>query len=77
MWALLQEARLPVLFHVGGEEKMHRDYLENGLPFVKDFHGGDENFTSLTFLDIPLSIWPSHLQGRHFQGLHAPVIDEV
>jgi hypothetical protein len=59
---------LPILFHVGGEEKMHRDYLENGLPYVKDFHGGDENFTSLTFMAIPLSVW---------QTLSALVIDGV
>ncbi len=68
LWALAQEAGLPVLFHVGGEEKMSRDYLENGLPFVKDFHGGDENFTSLTFMAIPLSLW---------QTLSALVIDGV
>jgi len=68
LWALAQEAGLPVLFHVGGEEKMARDYLENGLPFVKDFHGGDENFTSLTFMAIPLSLW---------QTLSALVIDGV
>ena len=68
LWALAQEAGLPVLFHVGGEEKMHRDYLENGLPFVKDFHGGDENFTSLTFMAIPLSLW---------QTLSVLVIDGV
>ncbi len=59
---------MPVLFHVGGEEKMARAYLENGLPFVKDFHGGDENFTSLTFMAIPLSVW---------QTLSALVIDGV
>jgi predicted TIM-barrel fold metal-dependent hydrolase len=68
LWALAQEAGLPILFHVGGEEKMARDYLENGLPFVKDFHGGDENFTSLTFMTIPLSVW---------QTLSALVIDGV
>jgi predicted TIM-barrel fold metal-dependent hydrolase len=68
LWALAQEAGLPILFHVGGEEKMARDYLENGLPFVKDFHGGDENFTSLTFMAIPLSVW---------QTLSALVIDGV
>ena len=68
LWALLQEAKIPVLFHVGGEEKMARDYLENGLPYVKDFHGGDENFTSLTFMTIPLSVW---------QTLSALVIDGV
>jgi len=68
LWALAQEAGVPILFHVGGEEKMARDYLENGLPFVKDFHGGDENFTSLTFMAIPLSVW---------QTLSALVIDGV
>jgi len=68
LWAVAQEAGVPILFHVGGEEKMHHDYLENGLPFVKDFHGGDENFTSLTFMTIPLSLW---------QTLSALVIDGV
>ena len=68
LWALAQEAGLPILFHVGGEEKMAPDYLENGLPFVKDFHGGDENFTSLSFMTIPLSVW---------QTLSALVIDGV
>lgn len=68
LWAVAEEAGLPILFHVGGEEKMAKDYLENGLPFVKDFHGGDENFTSLTFMAIPLSVW---------QTLSALVIDGV
>ena len=68
LWAVAQEAGVPILFHVGGEEKMHKDYLENGLPFVKDFHGGDENFTSLSFMSIPLSVW---------QTLSALVIDGV
>src|ERR1700761_8425012 len=68
LWALAQEARVPVLSHVGGEEKMAHDYIDNGLPFVKDFHRGAENFTSLTFMAIPLSIW---------QTLSALVIDGV
>ncbi|MDB5443174.1 MAG: putative Amidohydrolase [Phenylobacterium sp.] len=68
LWAVAQEAGVPILFHVGGEEKMHRDYLENGLPQVKDFHGGDETFTSLTFMTIPLSVW---------QTLSVLVIDGV
>jgi len=68
LWAVAQEAGVPILFHVGGEEKMARSYLENGLPYVKDFHGGDENFTSLTFMAIPLSVW---------QTLSALVIDGV
>lgn len=57
LWAVAQEAGAPILFHVGGEEKMRPSYFENGLPKVKDFHGGDENFTSLSFMTIPLSVW--------------------
>ena len=68
LWAVAQEAGVPILFHVGGEEKMQNAYLENGLPYVKDFHGGDENFTSLSFMSIPLSVW---------QTLSALVIDGV
>jgi len=68
LWAVAQEAGVPILFHVGGEEKLPPDYLENGLPRVSDFHGGDENFTSLSFMAIPLSVW---------QTLSALVIDGV
>ena len=57
LWALLEEAGLPVLFHVGGEEKMAAAYANNGGERVLDFHGGDENFTGLSFMSIPLSIW--------------------
>jgi uncharacterized protein len=59
IWALAQEAGLPILFHVGGEEKLHADYFENGLPRVKDFHGGEENFTSVSFMAIPGSVMQS------------------
>jgi predicted TIM-barrel fold metal-dependent hydrolase len=57
LWALLEEAGLPVLFHVGGEKKMSAAYANNGGERVLDFHGGDENFTGLSFMSIPLSIW--------------------
>jgi len=57
LWALAQEAGVPILFHVGGEEKMAPAYFENGLPRVKDFHGGDENFTAASFMTIPLALW--------------------
>ena len=56
LWALAEEARLPIVFHVGGEEKLNADYFNNGLPRVKDFHGGEENFTSLSFMPIPHSV---------------------
>jgi predicted TIM-barrel fold metal-dependent hydrolase len=57
LWALAQEARLPILFHVGGEKKIDPAYFENGGPQVLDFHGGAENFTSVSFMAIPMSIW--------------------
>jgi predicted TIM-barrel fold metal-dependent hydrolase len=56
IWAMVQEAGLPVVFHVGGEEKLKPDYFENGLPRVKDFHGGEENFTSVSYMPIPHSV---------------------
>jgi len=68
VWAQAQEAGLPILFHVGGEEKLNPDYFENGLPRVKDFHGGEENFTSVSFMPIPHSV---------MQTLAALIIDGV
>ena len=68
LWAVAQEAGVPILFHVGGEEKMNPMYTETGLPKVLDFHGGDENFTSLSFMTIPLSFW---------QTMAALIIDGV
>jgi uncharacterized protein len=56
VWAMAQEAGLPILFHVGGEAKLHPDYFENGLPRVKDFHGGEENFTSVSYMPISHSV---------------------
>ncbi|MGE0045473.1 MAG: amidohydrolase family protein [Hyphomonadaceae bacterium] len=55
VWAMAQEAGVPILFHVGGEEKLAPVYKENGLPPVKDFHGGDDNFTSVSYMPIPNS----------------------
>jgi uncharacterized protein len=56
IWAMAQEAGLPIVFHVGGEEKLNADYFNNGLPRVKDFHGGEENFTSVSYMQIPYSV---------------------
>ena len=53
LWALAQEAGLPIVLHVGGEEKMNPVYKVNGLPPVPDFHGGDDNFTSVSYMPIP------------------------
>lgn len=56
VWAVAQEAGIPIVFHVGGEEKLNAAYYENGAPKVKDFHGGEENFTSLSYMMIPHSV---------------------
>ncbi|HEY3800173.1 MAG TPA: amidohydrolase family protein [Caulobacteraceae bacterium] len=56
VWRQAEEAGIPILFHVGGEEKLNPAYFENGLPRVKDFHGGEENFTSVSFMPIPNSV---------------------
>jgi predicted TIM-barrel fold metal-dependent hydrolase len=53
LWALAAEARVPVVFHVGGETPVDPAYLRNGLPPVPDFHGGDDNFTSVSYMAIP------------------------
>jgi predicted TIM-barrel fold metal-dependent hydrolase len=56
VWAQAQEAGIPVLFHVGGEEKINPVYKLNGLPPVPDFHGGDDNFTSVSYMPIPNAV---------------------
>src|SRR3954469_7302611 len=53
VWAQAQEAGVPIVFHVGGEQPMNPVYKNNGLPPVPDFHGGDTNFTSVSYLAIP------------------------
>ena len=56
VWAQAQEAGIPVLFHVGGEDKINPVYKRNGLPPVPDFHGGDDNFTSVSYMPIPNAV---------------------
>jgi uncharacterized protein len=56
LWAMAEEAGLPIVFHVGGEEKLNPGYFNNGLPRVKDFHGGEENFTSVSYMPIAYSV---------------------
>ena len=68
LWAMAQEAGLPIVFHVGGEEKLNPDYFNNGLPRVKDFHGGEENFTSVSYMPIPYSVMTS-LAALIFDGV--------
>src|SRR2546426_316539 len=53
VWSQAEEARRPIVFHVGGGGKLLDPmYFENGLPPVPDFHGGDGNFRSVDYMAI-------------------------
>jgi uncharacterized protein len=53
VWAQAQEARIPIVFHVGGGGRLVDPmFFENGLPPVPDFHGGDGNFRSVDYIAI-------------------------
>jgi predicted TIM-barrel fold metal-dependent hydrolase len=57
LWAAAAEAGIPVVMHVGGGGRlMDPAYFENGLPPVKDFHGGDGNFKSVDYMAIPYPV---------------------
>ena len=54
VWAMAQEAEIPIVFHVGGTgDLIDANYFSNGLPIPPDFHGGDENFRSVDYMGIP------------------------
>jgi predicted TIM-barrel fold metal-dependent hydrolase len=53
-WRTVEEAGIPVVFHVGGTgELIDPHYFDNGLPIPPDFHGGGENFRSVDYMGIP------------------------
>jgi predicted TIM-barrel fold metal-dependent hydrolase len=55
VWAAASEARIPIVFHVGGTGQLiDPNYFVNGLPIPADFHGGDENFRSVDYMGIPV-----------------------
>jgi uncharacterized protein len=55
VFAAIEEAGLPLVFHVGGGGRLiDPAYFANGLPAVPDFHGGAENFRSVDFMAIPM-----------------------
>jgi len=54
LWAMAEEAGIPIVFHVGGTgDLIDPNYFENGLPIPPDFHGGEENFRSVDYMGIP------------------------
>jgi len=54
LWAVAEEAGIPIVFHVGGTgDLIDAGYFQNGLPIPPDFHGGEENFRSVDYMGIP------------------------
>ena len=54
LWRQAEEARVPILFHVGAADRvLPKAHAINGLPEVPDFHGGEENFRSISYMAIP------------------------
>ena len=69
LWAMAEEAGLPVVFHVGGGgELLEKAYFNNGLPPVPDFHGGDDNFKSIDYMAIAYPV---------MKALTALIVDRV
>ena len=53
VWARAQEARIPVVMHVATPDLvMPPQHRNNGLPPEPDFHGGGENFRSVSYMAI-------------------------
>lgn len=56
VWAMAQEARIPVTMHVATPDLvMPPQHRNNGLPPEPDFHGGGENFRSVSYMAISAS----------------------
>ena len=54
VWAQAMEANVPILLHVGlADLVLPAAHKNNGLPSVPDFHGGEENFRSISYMAIP------------------------
>jgi len=54
VWAVAEEAGIPIVFHVGGTgDLIDPRYFETGKPPPPDFHGGEENFRSVDYMGIP------------------------
>lgn len=53
VWAMAEEAKVPIIMHVATPELvMAPQHRINGLPPEPDFHGGGENFRSVSYMAI-------------------------
>ena len=54
LWSAAQEAALPIIFHVGASDLvLPKAHANNGMSPIPDFHGGEENFRSISYMAIP------------------------
>lgn len=49
IWAVMEEARVPIVLHVGGGRLLPKVYHNNGRPKPKDWTGGGENLRAKDF----------------------------
>jgi predicted TIM-barrel fold metal-dependent hydrolase len=49
LYAQAAEARVPIMFHLGGRRELDDNYNKNGLPREPAFHGGDGPMRSLEY----------------------------
>lgn len=82
VWARAQEAGIPILLHVATPELvMPPQHHNNGFPPQADFHGGGENFRSVSYMAIPslpmqtLSMWIIDGVLERFPALRVGVIE--
>ena len=53
IWSMAEESGIPILFHVGSADfVLPKAHSLNGMPKVKVFHGGEENFRSISYMAI-------------------------
>ena len=53
IWSMAEESGIPILFHVGSADfVLPKSHSINGMSKVKDFHGGEENFRSISYMAI-------------------------
>ena len=54
LWATAQEVGIPIIFHVGAADfVLPKAHANNGMGPIPDFHGGEENFRSISYMAIP------------------------
>jgi predicted TIM-barrel fold metal-dependent hydrolase len=56
MWAMAAEARVPIIFHLGGGRKPTEAFTNTGRSLDPGFVGGDGTFTSHEYLCAPLPV---------------------